>query len=188
MPDGTEWLSRRSKRAFRWIVAMRSFLASAAFIASAFSPSSAPAAEGDFLKTLAGNWSGKGTVLTRIGASPINVTCSFTSTAGATTLSMQGTCRGLLVIRRSISADLQASEDGYSGTYLGPSGQPSVLSGNRRGNAINLGVRWARVINGDRVANMTIEKIGDDRLRLQTIDKDLSSGKPVVTSRIDLSR
>jgi hypothetical protein len=44
------------------------------------------------------------------------------------------------------------------------------------------------VINGDRVANMTIEKIGDDRLRLQTVDKDLSSGKSVVTSRIDLSR
>ncbi|UIK07923.1 hypothetical protein [Neorhizobium galegae] len=167
---------------------MRSFLVSAAFIASAFSPTLASAAEGDFLKTLAGSWSGNGTVLTRIGGKPINVVCDFTSTAGATTLSMQGNCRGLLVVRRSISADLQASDRGYSGTYVGPSGQPSVLSGNRRGNAINLGVRWARVINGDRVANMTIEKIGNDRLRLQTVDKDLSSGKPVVTSRIDLSR
>ncbi|MCJ9673712.1 MULTISPECIES: hypothetical protein [unclassified Neorhizobium] len=167
---------------------MRSFLAAAAFIASGFLPGLILAAESDFLKTLSGNWSGEGTVLIRIGATPINVTCSFTSTAGATTLSMQGTCRGLLVVRRSISADLQASDRGYSGTYVGPSGQPSMLSGNRRGNAINLGVRWARVINGDRVANMTIEKIGNDRLRLQTVDKDLSSGKSVVTSRIDLSR
>uniref|UniRef100_UPI003100ABF1 hypothetical protein n=1 Tax=Neorhizobium sp. EC2-8 TaxID=3129230 RepID=UPI003100ABF1 len=148
----------------------------------------AQAAEGDFLKTLAGSWSGKGMVLTRIGGKPINVACDFTSTAGAATLSMQGICRGLLVIRRSISADLEASDRGYSGTYVGPSGQPSILSGNRRGNAINLGVRWARVINGDRVADMTIEKIGNNRLRLQTIDKDLSNGKSVVTSRIDLSR
>lgn len=167
---------------------MRSFLASAAFTAFAFSPGLALAAEGDFLKTLAGDWSGNGTVLTRIGGSPIDVTCSFTTTAGATTLSMQGTCRGLLVVRRSISADLRASDRGYRGTYVGPSGQPSVLSGNRRGNAINLGVRWARVINGDRTANMSIEKIGTDRLRLQTIDRDLSSGKSVVTSRIELSR
>ncbi|MDR6818013.1 hypothetical protein J2X76_003189 [Neorhizobium sp. 2083] len=167
---------------------MRSRPALLSFIALVFLPGLASAAEGDFLKTLAGNWSGKGMVLTRIGASPINVTCDFASTAGPASLSMQGTCRGLLVIRRSITADLEASGRGYSGTYIGPSGQPSVLSGSRRGNAINLGVRWARVINGDRVANMTIEKIGNDRLRLQTVDKDLSSGKSVVTSRIDLIR
>lgn len=167
---------------------MRPFSASVLSIAFALLPGFALAAEGDFLKTLAGSWNGNGTVLTRIGAKPINVTCRFNSTAGDTTLSMQGTCRGLLVVRRSISADLRASACGYSGTYTGPSGQPSTLSGNRRGNAINLGVRWARVTNGDRAANMTIEKIGNDRLRLQTIDKDPSSGKSVVTSRIDLSR
>lgn len=167
---------------------MRTILVSTLLAASTFWASAAPAAEGDFLGTLAGNWSGKGTVLTRIGASPINVTCNFASTAGTSTLSMQGNCRGMLVVQRSISADLKASGSRYSGTYVGPAGQPSALSGSRQGNAINLGVRWAKETNGDRTANMTIERIGSDRLRLQTVDNDPSSGKQVVTSRIDLSR
>lgn len=127
-------------------------------------------------------------VLTRIGARPINITCNLAIAAVTTALSMQGDCRGLLIVRREISANLRASGDGYRGTYVGPSGQPSALSGSRRGNALNLGVRWARVTNGDRAAAMTIEKIGNDRLLLKTVDNDPASGKPVVTSRIDLSR
>jgi len=35
---------------------------------------------------------------------------------------------------------------------------------------------------------MTIAKLGENRLRLQTIDNDPASGKSVVTSRIDLSQ
>lgn len=167
---------------------MRILLTSALLAATTLWPSLAPAAEGDFLRTLEGSWSGKGTVLTRIGARPINVSCNLESTAGTSTLSMQGTCRGLLVVQRNISADLKASGSRYSGTYVGPAGQPSALSGSRQGNAINLGVRWAKVTNGDRAATMTIERIGNDRLRLQTIDNDPSSGRQVVTSRIDLSR
>jgi len=167
---------------------MRTLLAAALLVATAFWSLPASAAESDFLKTLAGNWSGKGTVLTRIGVRPINVTCNLAMASGASSLSMQGNCRGLLVVRRSISADLTVSDRRYRGTYIGPSGQPSALSGARRGNAINLGVRWARVTNGDRAADMTIERIGSDRLRLQTIDKDPATGRSVVTSRIDLSR
>ncbi|MGK6314671.1 hypothetical protein [Neorhizobium sp. DT-125] len=167
---------------------MRFFLVPAVLFVATFLPSPAPAAEGDFLKTLAGDWSGKGTVLTRIGVRPINVTCNLAVTAGASSLSLQGNCRGLLVVRRSISADLNVSGRRYSGTYVGPAGQPSTLSGTRQGNTINLGVRWARVTNGDRAATMTIERIGGDRLRLQTVDKDPAGGRSVVTSRIDLSR
>jgi len=167
---------------------MRILLTSALLAATTLWPSLAPAAEGDFLTTLEGNWSGKGTVLTRIGARPISVSCNLESRAGTSTLSMQGKCRGLLVVQRNISADLKTSGSRYSGTYVGPAGQPSALSGSRKGDAINLGVRWARETNGDRTANMTIEKIGTDRLRLQTVDNDPASGKQVVTSRIDLSR
>jgi hypothetical protein len=35
---------------------------------------------------------------------------------------------------------------------------------------------------------MVLEKVADNRLRLQTIDKDPATGKSVVTSRIDLTR
>lgn len=146
------------------------------------------AAEGDFLKSINGSWSGKGIVMTRIGGKTINVTCNLDFDAGAANLAMGGNCRGLVVVKRSISANIKASGSRYSGTYTGPSGQPSSLSGSRRGNSINLAVRWAREINGDRAATMTIAKLSDNRLRLQTVDKDPKSGKAVVTSSIDLSR
>lgn len=167
---------------------MRRLMSSAAVIAVFLVPGWGLAAEGDFLKPFSGDWKGSGMVLTRIGAKPVNVNCGFDINAGSANLSMKGNCRGLLVVRRSISADLRFNGRSYTGTYVGPSGMPSSLSGSRQGNVINLGVRWAKITNGDRAATMTVEKIADNRLRLQTIDKDPATGKSVVTSRIDLSR
>jgi hypothetical protein len=151
-------------------------------------PLTAMAAEGDFLKSMDGKWSGGGIVRTGTDGRAISVTCDLDFDASVSDLSMQGQCRGLVVVRRSISAAIKTSGTRYSGTYTGPSGQPSSLSGSRSGNSINLDVRWARVINGDRQATMTIAKLGDNRLRLQTIDKDPESGKSVVTSSIDLTQ
>ena len=39
----------------------------------------AHAAEADFLRSLDGNWSGKGTVKVRTNSTPINVSCTFNS-------------------------------------------------------------------------------------------------------------
>lgn len=144
--------------------------------------------ETGFLQSLRGTWSGKGTVITRIGSSPLNVSCDFETKAAGTSLAMKGSCRGLVVVRRTVSADIWANGPRYSGTYLGPSGVPSRLSGTRTGNSIDLAVRWGREINGDRSAQMTIEKVGGNRLRLRTTDKDLKTGTDVVTSDIRLSR
>ena len=159
-----------------------------AVTAGFFAAMPAAADESSFLSSLEGKWTGKGTVITRIGMPPINVNCTLSSDAKATALRMSGTCRGLVVVRRAIAADLAATGGRYSGTYTGPSGRPSALAGNRQGNAINLTVRWNREINGDRVAAMTIEKVGDNGLRLRTTDKDGRTGKTVVTSDIRLVR
>ncbi|WP_349435509.1 hypothetical protein [Pararhizobium sp. A13] len=148
----------------------------------------AVADEAGFLKSLRGTWSGKGTITTRIGSSPLNVLCDFETKAAGTSLAMTGSCRGLVVVRRTVSADIQAIGVRYSGTYLGPSGVPSTLSGTRTGNSIDLAVRWGRVTNGDRFAQMTIEKVGGNHLRLRTTDKDLKTGTDVVTSDIRLTR
>ena len=43
-------------------------------------------------------------------------------------------------------------------------------------------------MNGDRDAEMRVEKIGTNAMRIVTIDKDLPSGKSVVTAQIDLKR
>lgn len=148
----------------------------------------ANASEAGFLKALAGDWGGKGMILTKIGGTEINVSCSLRSDASASSFSMNGKCRGLAVVTRAFSANVRVTGQRYSGTYLGPAGQPSRLVGSRQGNAINFDVTWAQVTNGDRKAKMTIEKIGSNRLRLQTVDRDLASGRSVVTSRIDLQR
>ncbi|OEC95570.1 MULTISPECIES: hypothetical protein [unclassified Rhizobium] len=141
-----------------------------------------------FLKPLNGSWTGTGKVLRKIGDAPINVFCRFTISAPGSSISMRGNCRGLLIISRAILAQLTARGNRYSGTYTGPSGAISQLSGSRQGDIINLAVRWARLVNGDRDASMTIRRQGDGQLTLRTIDKDLSSGKSVVTSEINLHR
>ncbi len=141
-----------------------------------------------FLKPLNGSWTGTGKVLRKIGDAPINVSCRFTISAPGSSISMRGNCRGLLIINRAISAQLTARGNRYSGTYTGPSGATSRLSGSRQGDVINLAVRWARLVNGDSDANMTIRRQGNGQLTLRTIDKDLSSGKAIVTSEINLHR
>jgi hypothetical protein len=60
--------------------------------------------------------------------------------------------------------------------------------GTRRGDAIYLEVRWAKNVNGDRSAQMILQKIGDDGLKLSTNDVDPKSGKLVTTSEINLRR
>ena len=62
------------------------------------------------------------------------------------------------------------------------------MSGNRKGNTINLGIRWAKEVNGDRRARMSIQKVGDQGMRLTTVDTDPTTGKSVVTSQINLRR
>ena len=159
-----------------------------AFLATICLATPAAADESGFLKPLNGSWTGTGKVLRKIGDSPINVSCKFSISAPGSSISMRGNCRGLLIINRAISAQLTARGNRYSGTYTGPSGATSQLSGSRQGNVINLAVRWARLVNGDRDANMTIRRQGNSQLTLRTIDKDLSSGKSVVTSEINLHR
>lgn len=153
----------------------------------AFAPA-ALADESGFLKSIGGTWSGKGMVISRIGSSPVNVTCRLATKPSGAALSMSGQCRGLLVVRKAVSADIRANGTSYSGTYIGPSGRPSRLSGRRSGDTISFAVRWSREINGDRDAQMTIEKVGKRGLRLKTTDRDLKTGRSVVTSDIRLSR
>ncbi|XUY28099.1 hypothetical protein RMR21_007100 [Agrobacterium sp. rho-8.1] len=167
---------------------MNAKLISIVALAAGLAASPVLADESEFLSSLKGSWKGSGTVTMKIGSKPINVTCTFDSTASGPTLRMNGTCRGLLVVRRAISADLSASGTRYRGNYVGPSGIPSALSGSRSGNSVNLSVAWKRVINGDRVAAMTITKVGSNGLRLRTTDKDGAGGPTVVTADIQLTR
>jgi len=148
----------------------------------------AQANEAKFLNSLEGNWSGNGTVKVRVNSSPVEVTCKFNSDATDTSLSLDGNCRGLVIVSRAIGADLKASGSKYSGSYVGAGTGTAGLSGSRKGNAINLGIRWAKDVNGDRNARMTVEKVGENGMRLTTVDVDPKTGKNVITSQINLRR
>ncbi|MER9728606.1 hypothetical protein [Mesorhizobium sp. M0205] len=148
----------------------------------------ADADEANFLSSLQGNFSGKGTVKVTTDAPRVNVSCTFNSDATSSSLSLDGNCRGLVVVTRAISANLKARGAKYTGVYVGSRTGPAQLAGSRSGNAISLGIRWAAEVNGDRKAWLTVEKTSGDGMRLTVTDVDPKTGKNVVTSRIDLKR
>jgi hypothetical protein len=150
--------------------------------------SGASASEDDFLKSIEGQWTGGGKVLTSIGGNNVNVSCKMQSDAQSSSFSMNGTCRALAVVSRSFNAKVKAAGNSYSGNYVGVSGKPSRLVGSRDGNTIAFNVTWAQPEYGDRDAKMTIQKVGEKGLRIRTIDQDPKSGKSVVTTQLDLTR
>lgn len=152
------------------------------------SPGSAQADESQFLQSLEGNWTGGGTVKVRTGSSPIKVNCKLSSDTSATSISLDGTCTGLVIFSRAIAADLKVTGASYSGSYVGAGTGTAGLIGKRSGNTINLGIRWAKEVNGDRAARMTIAKVGENGMRLTTTDIDPKTGKSVVTSQLNLTR
>ena len=159
-------------------------------LAAACMLSAAPvhADEAGFLRSLQGNFAGKGTVRIRTNTPVMNISCTFKSAATASSLSLDGTCRAMMIMTRQIRADLKTSGARYSGTYIGSKSGPAGLAGSRKGDAIRLDIRWAKIVNGDRDAQMIVEKIGANAMRLTVTDVDPKTGKTVVTSRINLRR
>jgi hypothetical protein len=148
----------------------------------------AHADDSKFLQSFRGNFAGKGTVQVTTEVPTVSVSCTFKSTATATSLSLDGNCRGLIVVTRAISANLKTNGAKYTGVYVGSRTGPAQLSGSRSGNAINLVIHWAKVVNGDRKAQLTVAKKGENGILLTVVDGDPKTGKNVVTSRIDLRR
>lgn len=164
--------------------------APAVLLAAALSASAAPAFADDaaFLASFAGSWSGKGKFRITTGSSPVTVTCAMDASASATSLSLDGKCRGMVVLSRRIGVMLKTNGGDVSGSYVGSTTGPAGLSGARRGNAFDLSIRWAKTVNGDRSATMKVEKLGERAMKLITVDVDPETGKAVVTGEIDLTR
>jgi hypothetical protein len=144
--------------------------------------------EAVFLKTLAGSWSGEGMVKVRANAPSINVTCDFESNATGSSLALDGRCTSLAVFSRAISADLESEGATYTGSYVGAGTGTAGLGGQRAGDAIDLNILWAKNVNGDRKAKLTIQKRGKSGMSLITSDTDPTTGETIVTSSIELRR
>ncbi len=144
--------------------------------------------ESIFLQSLQGKWAGKGMVKLRTNSAAVSVACQFDSNTTDTSLSLDGSCRSMVVLSRFIGADLKFNGATYTGSYTGSRSGTAGLAGSRRDNAINLDIRWAKEVNGDRNAKLLLEKVGSNGMKLTTIDVDPRSGKTVVTSEINLLR
>lgn len=166
-------------RAFRVLPAVLAFCASV-------SPTFANDAE--LLASFAGSWSGKGKFRISTGSPPMPVSCSFAAETTGTSMSLDGKCRGMMVVSRRIGVMLKADGKGVSGSYIGSTTGPAGLAGARHGNAFDLSIHWAKTVNGDREAQMRIEKMGEGGMKLTTVDVDPASGESVVTGEITLSR
>lgn len=101
---------------------------------------------------------------------------------------LNGKCRGLLVVSRTVGAKLIQNGSAFEAHYVGAGPGPATLSGKRAGNSLELIINWAKEINGDRQAQLSVAKAGARGLTLTATDKDPLSGKSVVTSMIVLQR
>ena len=58
------------------------------------------------------------------------------------------------------------------------------MAGQRSGDTINLQVDWP----GERIANMQVASLGENRMRLTTVEQHPETGEQVVTAQIDFQR
>jgi hypothetical protein len=159
-------------------------------IAIAASVPSSAAADPAFLDRFRGTWSGSGKVQREGRSQPRQVTCSITGMPAENRLTAQGSCRAAVIFSRAIGVDLafDPRTRTYSGTYTGSRIGPAQLSGTRRGDTVNLRIRWPRLVNGDTQARMVIRNDGRGMLRI-TVSDNLSPGGPVQqTSELLLAR
>lgn len=170
-------------------ITVKRMLALTSLLLSALASSGPSGAQEEaFFASLDGEWAGKGSVRIEADSAPLNVRCKFSSDTTASSMALDGSCTGLAVFSREIGATIKGNGSRYSGVYRGSSTGPAALSGKQSGNALNLAIRWAADVNGDRSAQLRLEKVGGNGMRLTTMDEDPESGKSVVISRIDLRR
>jgi hypothetical protein len=150
-------------------------------------PQASSASEAEFLRSLSGNWSGGGSYLRPSGAIPVTVRCNFKTSATVATLQMRGTCQALVILSRSLTADLKVSGTTYSGRYSGPEGEAS-LQGRRSGNSLNLTIEWLQPVRGDHQARMEIELQSPDDLTMLTMDLEEPNGKSILATNLHLRR
>ena len=157
----------------------------AAAIAAAIplSPSGAAADEAGFLQRFDADWAGSGNVVRDADKEPkpVKVECNMTGNGASNALSVGGTCRAYLLFSREFGAKIafDPSTGLYSGTYNGAKSGPATLAGRRRGDTVDLTVTWAKPVNGDRKARLSIRNDGRTLAIRMT---DQAQGREVTTT------
>jgi hypothetical protein len=161
----------------------RIFLATA--LSSALLVSNAHAASSNFFNNLSGTWSGSGKAyLSKYGE--ISAKCRVAITGAETRVAMNGSC-GMLVFQRALGLSIRnTGGNRYVGTYTGSSTGPAKLVGTLRGDRLLMTINWGGLVNGDRTAQMVLERTGPNSFA-QTVN-DRVEGKNRSTSRFSFVR
>jgi hypothetical protein len=153
------------------------------FLAAALSNgpfiSAAEATPNTFFNNLSGSWSGSGKAYTsKYGE--VSATCRVAITGAETRVAMSGSC-GILVFRRALWLSIRnAGGNRYVGTYTGSTTGPARLEGTLRGDRLVMTIRWGALVNGDRTAQMVLERTGPNSFA--QIVNDTVEGKHRSTS------
>ncbi len=84
---------------------------------------------------------------------------------------MKGSC-GLLVFRRSLELAIKSADGNrYIGTYTGSTTGPAMLEGTLQGDRLVLNIKWGGLVNGDRTAQMVLERTGPNSFAQTVNDK-----------------
>ena len=164
------------------MIALRSGALAAAFFAFASVTQAGPQEE-SFVQRFDGSWRGSGTVQENFQSSTHRINCSMSGKGQGTAIQVDGSCRAAVVFTRRIGAEVRydPATGLYTGTYIGSPTGPARLTGKRQGDVINLTVNWAKPVNGNHQARMTIVNNGSG-LRIVMTDQENGQGpwKPMV--------
>ena len=159
------------------------FLATA--LSSVLLMSTAQAAPNKFFDNLSGSWSGSGQAyVTKYG--DISANCKVAIKGADTQVAMKGSC-GMLVFRQALGLSIRnAGGNKYVGTYTGSKTGPAKLAGTLQGDRLVMTIKWGGLVNGDRTAQMVLERTGPNSFA-QTVN-DTVEGKKRSTSRFAFVR
>ena len=130
--------------------------------------STAYAAPNSFFNGLSGSWSGSGRAyLARFGE--VSADCRLAVSGAGTQIAMKGSC-GMLVFSQPLGLTLKnAGGNRYIGTYTGSKTGPAKLEGILQGDRLIMTIKWGGLVNGDRTAQMVLERTGPNSL-VQTVN------------------
>ena len=159
------------------------------FLATAFSTalliSTAQAAPNKFFDNLSGSWSGSGKAyVTKYG--DISANCRVAVQGADNQVAMNGSC-GMLVFRQALGLSIRnAGGNKYVGSYTGSKTGPAKLEGTLRGDSLVMNIKWGGLVNGDRTAQMVLQRTGPDSFT--QIVNDSVGGKSRSTSNFSFKR
>ena len=116
----------------------------------------------------------------------ISANCRVAINGAETKIAMNGSC-GMLVFRQALGLSIRnAGGNNYVGTYTGSKTGPAKLDGNPAGRPPGDDHKWGGLVNGDRTAQMVLERTGPNSFA--QIVNDTVEGKSRSTSNFAFVR